>query len=87
VTDKNPSEPEPLQFLHKVLILGQVEVIAGQRKETLKTVVCQVSGLTLSTELQLNPYLLFNNSKNSKRYHNTGENNRKSRKLILQHFC
>lgn len=37
VRGKNLSEPEPLQTLQKLVILGQVKVIGRQRKETLMT--------------------------------------------------
>lgn len=32
VTDKDPSEPEPLQSLQKLVILGQIKVMAKQSK-------------------------------------------------------
>lgn len=37
VTDKDPSEPETLQSLQKLVILGQVKVMAKQRKENFMT--------------------------------------------------
>ena len=98
MTDKNLPEPEPLQSLSKLAILGQVKVIARQRKETLMTVVCPVSGLALSGELQLNPYLLFYMNKRSKIHYSTRESKKKVRKtnfatsllikkLILRNCC
>lgn len=86
MTDKNPSKPEPLQSLQKVVILGQVKVIARQRRETLMTVVCQVFGLALSRELQLNPYLLFYKNERSKRYYRTRANKEKVHKTHFATF-
>lgn len=98
VTDKNLSEPEPLQSLQKLVVLSQVKVIARQRKETLMTVECQISGLALSGELQLNPYLLLYMNKRSKLYYSTRESKKKVhknnfatslliKKLILRNCC
>lgn len=84
VTDKNIFEPELLQSLQKLVILGQVKVITRQRKETLMTVVCQVFGLELSRELQLNPYLLFYMNKRCKIYYSTRESKKKVHKT---HFA
>jgi len=62
------------------------------------TVVCQVSGLALSGELQLNPYLLVYMNKKSKVHYSTRENKKKVhktgfatslliKKLILRNCC
>lgn len=78
MTDKNLSEPEPFQSLQKLVILGQLKVILRHRKETLMTVVCQICGLALRGELQLNPYLLFYTNKRSKIHNSTRESKKKS---------
>lgn len=64
VTDKDPSEPKPLQSQQKLVTLGQVKVMAKQRKENFMTNLMPSIGLGIKRRT-VDPYLHFYVNKRS----------------------